>query len=166
MKGPLVAGLALVLLAAAGGAYLFLYSPGPTQTSVSLTNQSSSSTTASIPQTRSTQLTTRTTTTSTIQITNPTAQISVSALACNAGDGKCLITLVNSGGTPAEATSCTLNGLPGVFAPENGQVPPGGRLIVSCAPSQGGAVPIPGFHVEGFVQLSNGSSVHYTGNWA
>jgi cytoskeletal protein RodZ len=164
MKSPLVAGLVVILLAVAGGAYLLLYSPSTsTPSSSSLATQSSSSKT-SISQTQTTQLTTQTT--STIQITNANAQVTVSALACSASSGTCVITLVNTGGTAVGATSCTLNGLTGVFATAGAQVPPGGKVNVSCSPAAGGAVPIPGFHVEGFIQLSNGASVHYTGNWS
>ena len=169
MRGPIVAGLVIILLAVAGGAYLFLHSPSTSPSGTSLATQSSSSTTSPISQIQTTQLTSRTTsttsTTSTIQITNATAQVAVSILACNAGSGVCIVTLVNTGGTAVGATSCTLNGLPGVFAPAGAQVPPGGKVNVSCSPAAGGAIPIPGFHVEGFIQLSNGASVHYTGNW-
>jgi hypothetical protein len=73
---------------------------------------------------------------------------------------------VNTGGAAVQATGCTLNGQLGVFAPANSNVPAGGSAIVSCAPSAGGAIPIPGFHVEGSIKLSDGSSVSYIGTWA
>lgn len=166
MKGPLVVVLVVViLLAAAGGAYLFLYSSStPTQSSSSVTTQSSSTTAPPTSQTQTTQSTTRTT--SAIQTTNAAAQVAASGVACNAGSGTCVITLVNTGGTSVGATSCTINGLPGVFAPAGAQVPPGGKVDVSCSPSAGGAIPIPQFHVEGLIQLSDGASVRYAGNWA
>jgi hypothetical protein len=164
MKGPLVAAaLVVILLAGAGGAYLFLHSPSTPTTSPSSnagTSQSSSSTAVTISQTQSTQ---RTTTYS--QFTNATAQVTASVVSCDANKGTCIIRLVNTGGTAVAATGCTLNGLPGVFVAASGDVPPGGSVNVSCAPSAGGAIPIPGFHVEGFIQLSDGSSVHYTGTW-
>ena len=165
MKGPLVAVLVVVLLAAAGGAYLFLYSSStPAQSSSSVTTQSSSTTAPPTSQTQITQSTTRTT--SATQTTNAAAQVAASVVACNAGSGTCIITLVNTGGTAVGATSCTINGLPGVFAPAGAQVPPNGKVDVSCSPSAGGAIPIPRFHVEGLIQLSNGASVRYAGNWA
>jgi hypothetical protein len=161
LKGPLVAALVVVLLAGAGSAYLFLNSPSTSgRSSENGTNQSSSSTTVPIPQTQTTQRTTS------VKVTNATAQIAASVVTCNADKGACVITLVNTGGTAVGASGCTLNGLPGVFVPAPGDVPPGGSVNVSCAPSTGGAIPIPGFHVEGSIQLSDGSSVHYTGTWA
>ncbi|MDA4117048.1 MAG: hypothetical protein OK455_01740 [Thaumarchaeota archaeon] len=163
MKGPLVAAaLVVILLAGAGGAYLFLHSPSTPTSSTSSntgTSQSSSSTSITISQTQSTQRTTNS------QFTSATAQVTASVVACDANKGACIIRLVNAGGTAAAATGCTLNGLPGVFVAASGGVPPGGSVNVSCAPSAGGAVPIPGFHVEGFIQLGDGSSVHYTGTW-
>jgi hypothetical protein len=167
MKGPLVAALVVILLAGVGSAYLFLSSPSTSSlSSVTGTSQSSSSTTVPVSQTQSTISQTQSTQrTTSIQITNATAQVTASVVTCNADKGTCVITLVNTGGTAVDATSCTLNGLPGVFVPAPSNIPSGGSVSVSCAPSKGGAIPIPGFHVEGFIQLSNGSSVHYTSNW-
>lgn len=65
-----------------------------------------------------------------------------------------------------DATGCTINGLSGVFVPSQGPIKPDGSATVTCAPGAGGAIPIPGFHVEGNIELSDGSSVHYSGNWA
>jgi hypothetical protein len=163
MKGPLVvAALVVVVLVAGAGAYLFFDAPSPSTSRLSddiTTSQTSSSTTISIPQTQSTQSTT-------YKITATTAQVTAGVVNCNANQGTCVITLVNAGGTSVEATSCTLNGQPGVFAPAPINVPPGGSADVSCAPPKGGAIPIPGFHVEGLVQLSDGSSVSYASRWA
>jgi len=146
MKGPLVTALVVLLLAGAGGAYLFLHSP-PTSSRSSDTGTSASTSSTSLV------------------VAHTPANVTASFVACIANKGTCTITLVNSGGTAIGATGCTLNGLPGVFTPGPGSVPPGGLVNVSCAPSTGGAIPIPGFHVEGFIQLSDGSSVHYTGSW-
>lgn len=164
MKGPLVAVLVvIILLVGAGSTYLFLYSPSAsTQSSDTGTSQSSSSTTITtvpVPQTQSTQQTTS-------KVTVTTAQVTASVVTCNADSKACIIKLVNTGGAAVGATGCTLNGLPGFFVPPPGEIPPGGAVNVSCSPSEGGAIPIPGFHVEGFIQLSDGSSVHYTGTWA
>ncbi len=162
MKGPLVAVLVvIILLVGAGSTYLFLYLPSAsTQSSDTGTSQSSSSTTTvPVPQTQSTQQTTS-------KVTITTAQVTASVVTCNADSKACIIKLVNTGGAAVGATACTLNGLPGVFVPPPGEIPPGGAVNVSCSPSEGGAIPIPGFHVEGFIQLSDGSSVHYTSTWA
>jgi len=162
MKRPLVAGLVVVLFVGAG-AYLFSQASSPAISS-SLSNDtrtslSSSFNTIPIPQTQSTQRTT-------YQIMAATAQISVSVVNCNVNQGTCTITLVNAGGTSVGATGCTLNGQAGVFGPAPGNVPPGGSVDISCAPAKGGAIPIPGFHVEGLIQQSDGSSVSYIGRWA
>jgi hypothetical protein len=145
MKGPLVAALVVILLVGAGGAYLLLHSASTSSTSSTGTNQSTSST-SSLTQTQ-----------------NAPAHITLSFVTCTSDAGTCVITLVNSGGTAVGATGCTLNGVTGVFVPSS--IPPGGIVNVSCAPPKGTAIPIPGFHVEGFVQLGDGSSVQYTGSW-
>jgi len=154
-----VVGLVVVVLAGAGSAYLLLSSPStPTGPSGSLTSQPSSPTTA--PSQTPSQSTTS------VKTANSGPAVTLSALACVADTKTCTITLMNSGGTALEATSCTLNGQPGIFAPATSQIPPGGSANVSCSPSAGGAIPIPRFHVEGFIQMSDGSSVRYSGNWA
>ena len=161
MKGSLVAALVVVVLVAGAGAYLFFDAPSPSTSRLSddiTTSQTSSSTTISILQTQSTRSTT-------YKITATTAQVTASVVNCNANQGTCVITLVNAGGTSVVATSCTLNGQPGVFAPAPSNIPPDSSVNVSCAPSAGGAIPIPGFHVGGSIELSDGSSVHYIGTW-
>ncbi len=108
MKGQLAAALVVILIAGAGGAYLFLRSPSTSRMSSDTGSyQSSSSTTVTIPQTQNTQRTTY------VQITNATAQVTANMVTCNANDGKYIITLVNAGGATVEATGCTLNGQPG-----------------------------------------------------
>jgi len=159
MKGALVVGLVVVVLAGAGSAYLLLSSPSTSaRPSSSVTSQPSSPTT--VPSQTHNQSATS------MQTTNSGPAVTVSALACVADSKTCTITLMNSGGTAVEATGCTLNGQPGMFAPATSPIPPGGSANVSCSPSAGGAIPIPRFHVEGFIQLSDGSSVRYSGNWA
>jgi hypothetical protein len=148
MKGLLVAALVVVLLAGAGGAYLLLHSPSTPGSSPTGTSQSTSSTSSSIPQ-----------------IQNTPAHITVSFVACSSDKGTCVITLMNSGGTAVGATGCTMSGLSGVLASGPSSIPPRGIVNVSCAPSAGGAIPIPGFHVEGVIQFSDGSSVQFTGSW-
>jgi len=148
MKGPFVATLVVILLVGAGGAYLLLHSPSTSSMSSGTgTSQSTSSTSLPIPQ-----------------IQGAPAHVTVSYVACISNQGTCAISLANSGGT-VEATGCTLNGSTGVFAPKPSSLPAGGLVNVSCAPSTGTALSIPGFHVEGSVQLSDGSSVQYTGSW-
>jgi hypothetical protein len=160
MKGPLVAALVVVVMVGAG-AYLFFdqSSPSTSRLSEDSTSQTSSSTTTPVPQTQSIRSTT-------YKVTAATAQVILGSVNCNANQGTCVITLVNSGGTPVGATSCTLNGQQGVFAPAPVNVPSGGSADVSCAPAKGGAIPIPGFHVEGLIQLTDGSSVSYASRWA
>lgn len=148
MKGPLVAALVVILFAGVVGAYLFLHSPSTSGSSSTGTSQSTSSTSASISQ-----------------IQNAPAHVTVSFVACTSDEKTCVITLMNSGGTAVRATGCTLSGLSGVLASGPSSVPPGGIVNVSCAPSTGGALPIPGFHAEGAVQFSDGSSVQFTGTW-
>jgi len=160
MKGSLVAALVVVVLVAGAGAYLFFDAPSPSTSRLSddITTSQTSSSTISIPQTQSTQ-------SSKYKITATTAQVTAGVVNCNANQGTCVITLVNAGGTSVVATSCTLNGQPGVFAPAPSNIPPDSSVNVSCAPSAGGAIPIPGFHVGGSIELSDGSSVHYIGTW-
>jgi hypothetical protein len=148
MKGPLVAVVVVILLAGAGGAYLFLHSPSTSDSSSTGTSQSTISTSSSIPQ-----------------IQNTPAHVTVSFVACSSDKGTCVITLMNSGGTAVGATGCTLGGLQGVLASGPSSVPAGGIVNVSCAPSTGGALPIPGFHAEGAIQFSDGSSVQFAGTW-
>ncbi len=160
MKGPLVAALVVIVLIATGIGYFLLLPPSASNSPAnSGTGISSTFITLSTPQTQSTKQATST------QVTSGPAQVSVSTVACNTNDGKCTITLVNTGGTAVGATGCTLNGQPGVFTPPPGDVPPGGSANVSCAPPTGGAIPIPGFRVEGSIQLTDGSSVHYISAW-
>jgi hypothetical protein len=161
MKRPLVAGLVVAILLAGAGAYLFVNAPPPPNSSPSNdigTSTSSSSTTIPSPQTHATQRTTS-------EARAATAEITVSVVNCNVNQGTCTITLVNAGGTSVGATGCTLNGQPGVFAPAPSNIPPDSSVNVSCAPSAGGAIPLPGFHVGGSIELSDGSSVHYIGKW-
>jgi len=148
MKGPLVAALVVILLAGAGGAYLFLHSASASGRSSTVTSQSTSSTSSSISQ-----------------IQNTPAHVTVSFVACTSDKGTCVITMMNSGGTAVRATGCTMSGLSGVLVSGPSSIPPGGIVNVSCAPSTGGAIPIPGFHAEGLIQLSDGSSVQFTGSW-
>jgi hypothetical protein len=148
MKGSLVAVLVVILLGVAGGAYLLLHSPSTSSTSNSTgTNQSTSSTSSAIPQIQGTP-----------------AHVTLNNVMCTSNQGACVISLVNSGGT-TEATGCTINGSPGVLAPKPSSVPAGGLVNVSCAPSSGAALSIPGFHVSGSIQFSDGSSVPFTGTW-
>jgi hypothetical protein len=155
MKGPIAATLVVILLAGAGGAYLFLGSPSTSSVS-SDTGSGASSSSTTFPTSQQATY---------VQITNATAQVTGNIVTCNANDGKCVITLVNAGGVDIVATGCTLNGQPGVFAPAPSNIPPDSSVNVSCAPSAGGAIPIPGFHVGGSIELSDGSSVHYMGKW-
>jgi hypothetical protein len=147
MKGTLVAVLLVVLLAGAGGAYLLLHSSSPPNTSTGTgINESASSS-------------------STPQVQGAPAHVTVSHVSCNSNQALCVISLVNSGGTAVGATGCTLNGSPGVFAPKPSNIPPQALVNVSCSPSNGNALSIPGFHVTGTILLSDGSSVQYTGSW-
>ncbi len=149
MKGPLVAALVVVLLAGAGGAYLLLHSPSTSSGSSSTTStQSTSSTSSPIAQ-----------------IQSSPADVTVNLVMCVSAQGTCVVTLENSGGTTVGATSCTLNGLSAVLAPSPGGVPAGGIVNVSCSPSSGTALSIPGFHVQGSIQFSDDSSVQFTGTW-
>ena len=162
MKSPFVAALVAVVLVAGAGAYLLFDASSSSTSRPSeniTTSQTPSFTTTPTRQTQSIQSTT-------YKVTAATAQVTVGDVNCNANQGTCVITLVNSGGTPVGATSCTLNGQQGVFAPTPVNVPPGGSADVSCAPAKGGAIPIPGFHVEGLIQLTDGSSVSYASRWA
>ena len=161
MKVRVVAAIVVILLAGAGIAYFLLFSP-PTSnpTTDTGTNASSTFITITTPQTQNTRQTTS------ARVTSMTAEVTANIAFCNASDKACTITLVNTGGIAVEATGCTLNGQPGVFAPPSSNVPPGGSVNVSCAPSAGGAIPIPGFHVEGSIRLSDGSLVNYIGTWA
>jgi hypothetical protein len=145
MRGLIVATLVVILLAIAGGAYLLLRSPSTSSSTG--TSESTSSTSSSIAQ-----------------VGGAPAHVTVSHVACTSNQGTCVISLVNSGGT-VEATGCTMNGSPGVFAPKPSSVPPGGLVNVSCTSPTGTAVSIPGFHVSGSIQLSDGSSVQYAGTW-
>jgi hypothetical protein len=169
MKGLVVTGLVvLVLLLVVGGAYFLLRSPSQTRTASSTGQQqqqaSSSTIFISISHSESTS---QTTSSSHLQTTttNGPAKVDVSAITCVAADGKCVGTLVNTGGTTVKTTGCIFNGQTGVFSSVGGQVPPGGSLDVTCGPAQGGAIPISGFHLEVIIQLSDGSSVKYAGNW-
>jgi hypothetical protein len=143
MKGSVVAAVVLVLIVVAGGAYLLLHSP-PTS-SVTATSQSTSSTSSSISQIQG------------------TPDVSVNNVACNSDQGMCVVSLANSGGT-VQATGCTMNGSPGVFAPKPSSIPSGGLVNVTCAPPSN-TESIPGFHVSGSIQLGDDSSVQFTGTW-
>ena len=146
MKGSIVAALVVVLIAGAGGAYLLLHSSSASSSTG--TSQSTNSTSSSTPQ-----------------IQGAPAHVTVSYVSCDSNQATCVISLVNSGGTTIKATGCTLNGSPGVFAPKPSNIPPQALVNVSCSPSNGNAVSIPGFHVAGTIQLSDGSSVQYTSTW-
>lgn len=98
-------------------------------------------------------------------LVGPPAHVTVSNVVCTSNTGECVISLVNSGGTAASATGCTMNGSPGDFSPKPSSVPPGGLVNVSCVASTGNGVSIPGFHVGGSVLFSDGSSVQYVGSW-
>ncbi|HUI00852.1 MAG TPA: hypothetical protein VLX56_04405 [Nitrososphaerales archaeon] len=158
MKGFAVAAAVVVIIVLAAGSYLLL------RPSSSSSSSTSTQTTQPVQTMSSTVQSTSQTTTS-LQLTGGPAQISVGATTCTASTGKCMVTLVNSGGTSANATGCTIDGQAGVFSPASAQVQPGKSVNVSCSPAPGGAIPIPGFHVEGTIALSDGSSAHYTGNW-
>jgi hypothetical protein len=142
MKGSLVAALVVVLIVVAGGAYLLLRSPTSSGTE---TSQSTSSSSSSISQIQG------------------MPDVSVNNVACNSDQGMCVVSLANSGGT-VEATGCTMNGSPGIFAPKASSIPSGGLVNVTCAPSSN-AESIPGFHVSGSILLGDDSSVQFTGTW-
>ncbi|MGH9919163.1 MAG: hypothetical protein ACRD6W_09885, partial [Nitrososphaerales archaeon] len=139
----LVAAAVVVLIVVVGGAFLLLRSPSTSSgTSTSQSTNSSSS----------------------ISQIQGTPDVTVNNVACNSDQGTCVVSLVNSGGT-VEATGCTMNGSPGVFAPKPSSIPSGGLVNVTCAPSSGKSASIPGFHVSGSVQLGDDSSVQFTGTW-
>ncbi|MDA4136379.1 MAG: hypothetical protein OK449_05195 [Thaumarchaeota archaeon] len=143
MKGSLVATLVVVLIVVAGGAYLLIHS---TSTSSGTgTSQSTSFSSSSVAQIQG------------------TPDVAVNNVACTSNQRTCVVSLVNSGGT-VQATGCTLNGSPGVFAPKPSSIPSGGLVNVTCAPTSN-SVSIPGFHVSGSIQLGDGSSVQFTGTW-
>lgn len=152
MKNTLVVGLLIVIIAAVGITYLFVFSPTPAGPSTS--GISSSSSTSPSQQTTTASL-----------VLGGSAHVTANFVTCTSQSKECTITLLNTGNGAADATGCTLNGQTGVFGPGPTLIPPGGSASVSCAPAAGGAVPVPGFHVEGLIQLSDGSSVQYLGNW-
>jgi hypothetical protein len=143
MKGQVVAVLVVILLAGALGAYLLL---APSTSGNTTTDHSSSSSSA------------------TLQVQGAPAHVTVSNVSCNSSQGTCVVSLVNSGGA-VEATGCTMNGSAGVLAPKPASIPAGGLVNVTCAPSSGTSLSIPGYHLNGSIQLGDGSSVEFVGTW-
>jgi len=146
MKGSIVALLAVVLLAGAGGAYLLLHSASTSSASVTGTSQSTRSSSSSVSQ-----------------VGTP-AQVAVSYVSCVSSQATCVISLMNSGGTSVEATGCTVNDSSGIISPKPTDLPSQALVNVSCSPSSK-SLAIPGFHVTGAIQLSDGSTVQFTGDW-